>query len=320
MNATVKLLLSLSLSGSILAALIFAMKPFMKHKLSKSIQYYIWIVVLLRLILPFSFETSIMNEMFYGNQTSKVASSQGIIQPVVETATNISKSNILPIVKENVSNGDNSGEVVQGRYFQDLFNQYSLYLWLIGVLITLSVNLTGYARFLKHLKKSNITATNRENEMLVALLNGRRRAKLFRNRFLNTPMLIGIVRPHIIIPDINFSEMQLKNILLHEIVHLKRFDIAVKWLTMIASSIHWFNPIMYFIKKEINSSCELACDEGVIKNLSAAEKQDYGDTLISVVAQYKYPSGILQVTMCEEKKGLKERLIAIMNYTKKSKK
>ncbi|MBZ9685453.1 M56 family metallopeptidase [Clostridium estertheticum] len=314
----VKLLLSLSLSGSILAVLIFAVKPFIKHKLSKTIQYYIWIVVILRLILPFSFETSIMNELFYGNQTPVVATSQGVIQPVVETGTNISKSNSLPNVQENVSNAVNNGEVVQGRHFVDLFNRYSVYLWLLGIIITLIVNLTGYGRFLKYLNGSNISATNRENEMLVTLLNGRRKVRLFRNRFLNTPMLIGIARPYIIIPDASFSETQLKNILLHEIVHLKRFDIAVKWLTMIASSIHWFNPLMYFIKKEINSSCELACDEAVIKNLSPAEKQAYGDTLISVVAQYKYPNGILQVTMCEEKKGLKERLVAIMNHSRKS--
>jgi hypothetical protein len=46
----------------------------------------------------------------------------------------------------------------------------------------------------------------------------------------------------------------------------------------------------------------------------------YGDTLISVVAQHKYPTGILQVTMLDEKKGLKERLVAIMNHSRKSKK
>ena len=93
-NETVKLLLSLSLSGSILAVLIFAIKPFIKNKLSKSIQYYIWIVVLLRLILPFSFETSIMNELFYSNQAPVVVTSQGNIQPMVETDYNIINSNI----------------------------------------------------------------------------------------------------------------------------------------------------------------------------------------------------------------------------------
>lgn len=81
MNEIVKLLLSLSISGSILAILIFVMKPFIKNKLSKSFQYYIWIVVLLRLTLPFSFEASIMNELFYGDQ------------PPVETTT---ESAVLP--------------------------------------------------------------------------------------------------------------------------------------------------------------------------------------------------------------------------------
>lgn len=75
---------------------------------------------------------------------------------------------------------------------------------------------------------------------------------------------------------------------------------------------------MYFIKKEISQACELACDESVIKNLSSAEKQAYGNTLISVIAEHKYPVGVLQATMCEEKKSLKERLVAIMNHNKKS--
>ncbi|MGH4117370.1 M56 family metallopeptidase [Clostridium sp.] len=320
MNETVKLLLSLSLSGSVLAILIFTLKPFIKHKLSKSIQYYIWIVVLLRLTLPFSFETSIMNGLFYGNQMPVIETSQGKVQPVGGTAQNISNSNTLPNVQENVSNSLYNSEAKQDRNFKDLFNQYSVYLWLMGVIIALTVNLTGYAKFLKYLKQSNISATNREKEMLVTLLKGRNKVRLVRNRFLNTPMLIGVIRPCIIIPDINFNEIQLKNILLHEIVHLKRFDIAVKWLIMIATSIHWFNPLMQFIKKDINNSCELACDEAVIKNLSPSEKQDYGDTLISVVAQHKYPTGTLQVTMLDEKKGLKERLVAIMNHSKKSKK
>ena len=54
MSESIRLLLALSLSGSILAVFIFAIKPFIRHKFSKSLQYYIWIIVLLRFILPFS--------------------------------------------------------------------------------------------------------------------------------------------------------------------------------------------------------------------------------------------------------------------------
>lgn len=319
MNETIKLILSLSLSASILAVILFALKPLISNKFSKSIQYCLWIVVLLRLVVPFSFETSIMNELFYGNQTPAAVASSTIIQPIGGTGENNSATAILPGIKESTANGVSNGAAGYGSYFMDLFNRYALYIWLLGVIISLIVNLVGYVRFSKHLKQTNKAPTDKQAEMLVALLNGRKNVRLARNHFVTTPMLIGIIRPYIIIPDTNFDEKQLKNILLHEITHLKHFDIAVKWLTMIASSIHWFNPLMYFIKKEVNHACELACDEAVIKNLSSAEKQAYGDTLISVVAEHKYPIGVLQATMCEEKKSLKERLVAIMNHNKKSK-
>ncbi|HZK55228.1 MAG TPA: M56 family metallopeptidase, partial [Desulfosporosinus sp.] len=311
MNEAIKLILSLSLSASILAVLLFAIKPLIRNKISKSIQYYIWIVVLIRLVLPFSFEASIMNNVFYGDQTPVAIS--------IQSEENASNSSILPNVQENVTNGVYNDDVDHSRYFRDLFNQYVIYLWLLGIIIALTANLTGYARFSKHLKQANKPATDEENRILEALLNGRNDIRLVRNRFVTTPMLIGILKPYIIIPDINFDGEQLKNILLHEISHLRRFDVAVKWLTMIAASIHWFNPLMYFIKKEINHACELACDEAVIKDLNLTEKQAYCDTLISIASENKYPIGVLQATMSEEKETLKERLVAIMQHNKKSK-
>ena len=88
---------------------------------------------------------------------------------------------------------------------------------------------------------------------------------------------------------------------------------------MIITSIHWFNPLIYIIRKEINHACELACDEFVIKELKPLERQEYGDTLITVAAEAKYPVGVLQVTMSESKRGLKDRLASIMGYKKKTK-
>ena len=316
MNETFRLLLSLSVSGSILAAFILAIKPLIRHKLSKSIQYYLWIVVLLRLILPFSFEESMMNQVFYGDQPAQITTG---LQGEANTYQLLALPHIQENVIKNVSNGTYNNDADHGGYFNDLFNQSIFYLWLLGVIIALTVNLTGYTRFARYLKKANRPAADEESRILTTLLNGRKNVRLVRNPLVATPMLIGILRPLIIIPDINLSGKQLKNILLHELVHLKCFDIGIKWLTMIAASLHWFNPLMYFIKREINHACELSCDEAVIKNLNAEEKQAYGDTLISVATENKYPPGVLQVTMSEEKATLKERLVAIMKYTKKSK-
>jgi beta-lactamase regulating signal transducer with metallopeptidase domain len=325
MNEIIKLILSLSLSGTILALLIFIIKPLIKYKLSKVIQYYLWIVVLLRLIVPFSFENSIMNKMFYKNETS-LARSHNTVQSIGKTSDNIVNSSMIEKVEENKANKVYNSKSNDSNYYQgalnkdnvkDLFNKYALYLWILGVAVVFITNLIGFARFSKQLKRTNKTITEKEKIVLNSLLNKRDNVTLVRNPYVATPILLGILRPYIIIPDIDFSENQLRNILLHEISHLRRFDIGVKWLTMISTSIHWFNPIMYVIKKEINRACELACDETVIKNLSPAEKQAYGDTLIAVVAEHKYSGGALQATMCEEKKTLKERLVAIMKHNKK---
>lgn len=318
MNEIIKLVLSLSLSGSILAIVIFVLKPFIKEKLSKSIQYYVWIVILLRLILPFSFETSVANKIF-NNKTQVVSANQGTVQSVGDTRKNTGNSSVSANVQENITDEIYYKDVKYSIYFKDMFNKYSLYMWLFGAVIVLTVNIAQYMSFLKYLKRGNKVATDEQSEMLTNLLNGRMGVKLIRNEFVDTPMLIGILKPCIIIPNLDFSKKQLKNILLHEISHLRRFDIGIKWLMMIVTSIHWFNPLIYFINKEVNHACELACDEAVIKNLTSSEKQDYGDTLISVVAAHKHSARVLQATMCEEKNSLKERLVAIMNHSKKSK-
>lgn len=317
MSEIIKLILSLSLSGSILAVIIFTLKPLIKNRLSKSIQYYIWLVVLIRLIMPFSFETSIMNRAFYKDNTKTE-----ITVPIGMNNTTQPIQNITPAAKtqEKASNEFKVQATTSKKSLNVIafLRNNLIYIWLIGALIALLGDIFGYARFLEHMRKSNKKAEEKEIELLSKLLRKNDRVKLVRNKYAPTPMLIGIIKPCIIIPDIDFTDNQLKNILLHEITHMHVFDIGIKWLMTIAASIHWFNPLMYFIKKEINRACELSCDEGVIKNLSDEEKQGYGDTLISMVAEHKYSIGILSTTMCEEKRTLKERLLSIMKHSKKS--
>ncbi|MDD2502519.1 MAG: M56 family metallopeptidase [Desulfitobacteriaceae bacterium] len=129
MNEAVRLLLSLSVSGSILAVFILAIKPLIRHKLSKSIQYYLWIVVLLRLILPFSFEASMMNQVFYRAQSAPITAG---LQGEANTYQSLALPNIQENVSKKVSNGTYNNDADHGRYFNDLFNQYAFYIWLLG--------------------------------------------------------------------------------------------------------------------------------------------------------------------------------------------
>lgn len=312
MNDFLKTLLSLSLSGSIIALIVFFLKPVLKYRVPKWIQYYMWVVILLRLILPLSFPGSVMNAVF---------SEEHNLNPRINytsfsETTNIDTTDLLVLTSPSEQDVYNNTDNKTSLY---VYHKYLIPVWLLGLLVTLMINLFGYVKFIRFVNKTNLPAKPEEVHTLFRL-SKKNGIQLYRNPFISTPMLIGVVKPRIIIPAIDFNQEQLNNILLHELTHLRRFDIVIKWLTMLSVAIHWFNPVVYLIRREINNACELACDEGVIRNLSNKDKQSYGNTLIYVVSEYKEaPLGVLQAKMYEEKKTLKERLNSIMKHNKKSK-
>ena len=111
---------------------------------------------------------------------------------------------------------------------------------------------------------------------------------------------------------------EFENILRHEMTHYKRKDIIYKWFIVLVSAVHWFNPLMILLRHEIACACELSCDEAVIRNMSDGDKQKYGETLMALSANHKLPAGILARTLCEKRSELKERLICIMKYKKRT--
>ncbi|MCX7884129.1 MAG: DUF4829 domain-containing protein [Caloramator sp.] len=317
MSDTFKIILSLSISGTILSLIILALKPLIRHKLPKSFQYYIWVVVLLRLLLPFSFEESIINKMF---DKSAVYTNTQTINNNENNTYNQNLAFELKMQKTQtpavyVSNYKSETSKID---YKTIVKNNIFYIYLLGLMIVIILNLKSYLKFKKYVLLNNKPAEVNEYKLPNTLIKNKK-VKLYRNSYISTPMLIGFFNPLIVIPNVYYSEAELKNILLHEIAHLERFDIIIKWLTLFTTAIHYFNPMMLLIKKEINKACELACDEYVIKNLSDTEKQSYGETLISVVSEVRYPSSIISANMCEEKETLKERLISIMKYSKRTK-
>jgi len=103
---------------------------------------------------------------------------------------------------------------------------------------------------------------------------------------------------------------------LHELTHLRRRDITIKWLALLACAIHWFNPLVWLTRRELDRACELSCDEIIVSNMDNSDKQGYGNTLIDLATERKHT--ILSTTM-SEKRELKERLTAIMKSRKHTK-
>ena len=316
MSEFIKILLSLSVSGALLLLLILGLKPLYKNKFSKRWQYYIWIVVALRFLLPFTPDTTIIGSLFEKFDTTAITN---------EIPTN-------PNVPVPADTGNSKAEPTQTNReittaaMREPFNKYVclFFIWSALALVLFVRKVTVYQGFMQYIKAGNKEVSDIKILNLLSdceeKLNIKTRVELSCNPLIASPMLIGFFRPRIILPAYELEDKELSYIFVHELTHYKQRDMFYKWLIQIVVCVHWFNPFVYLLEKEVNKSCELSCDEKVIAVLDDKGKREYGDTLISFLKLNNlYKSSLASVTLTEGAEQLKERLGAIMKFRKKSK-
>ncbi len=316
MNEFIKILLSLSASGTLLLLLILGLKPLYKNRFSKRWQYYIWIVVALRFLLPFTPDTTIIGSLFEKFDTATITN---------EIPTN-------PNVPVPADTGNSKAEPIQTNRevttaaMREPFNKYVclFFIWSALALVLFVRKVTVYQGFIQYIKAGNKEVSDVKTLNLLSdceeKLNIKTRVELSCNSLIASPMLIGFFRPRIILPIGELEDKELSYIFVHELIHYKQRDMFYKWLIQIVVCVHWFNPFVYLLEREVNKSCELSCDEKVISVLDDTARREYGDTLISFLKSNNlYKSSLASVTLTEGAEQLKERLGAIMKFRKKSK-
>lgn len=309
-------LLIMSVTGGVVALLLFTLKPIIKNRIPKSNQYYLWIIVLVAFLVPFSNFVSLpfatpmvpLQEVLDENVKTTVERREELAQEQYGKeygALDAQEQIDISFRKIGLTNGH--------------FNDYVLFALITIGGVSFLMDMVQYAVYTAKLRRKRLDAKSKEVALLHNLCKNKKCPRLYRSSLAATPMLLGVFRPVIYMPDREYSEQQIQNIMLHELTHLRRHDVIVKWVAAIAVYVHWFNPIAYFVRREIDRTCELACDEAVIYGLDSEGKQIYGDTLIDIAANSKKPKMIVSTTMCEEKKALKDRLSAIMKSKKNTK-
>ena len=352
MNTVILTLLSLSLSGSVMALLLLLLRPILKRSITRSFQYYIWLIVLIRLAVPFSFDGSLMNRLLppasavqvtessvtgvnadvlingvNANAFSPTSASQGGSpdtaaasgSPVNNAAQSAENAPGTQVVSSSASPADKILKVLVP--VRDFTLSHLTAIWLLGAGLYFSRFLVSYLMYQNRIRRTSIRP-DPADMVLFAQMRGERHIRLMRNPYVDTPMLIGLISPCIIVPNEAFAangrEAELRHILCHELTHERRHDLLYKWLVVLISSFHWFNPLMIVIRREINRACELSCDETVLRRLSRPERMGYGETLLTLASRNHLPAGVVTTTMCEEKRNLKERLENIMTFKKKT--
>ncbi len=316
MNEFMKILLSLSVSGALLLLLILGLKPLYKNKFSKRWQYYIWIVVALRFLLPFTPDTTIVGSLFEKFDTAAITN-EIPTSPNVPVPADTGNSKAEPI---------QTNREITTAAMREPFNKYVclFFIWSALALVLFVRKVTVYQGFIQYIKAGNKEVSDIKILNLLSdceeKLNIKTRVELSCNPLIASPMLIGFFRPRIILPVGEWEDKELSYIFVHELIHYRQRDMFYKWLIQIVVCAHWFNPFVYLLEKEVNKSCELSCDEKVISVLDDTARREYGDTLISFLKSNNlYKSSLASVTLTEGAEQLKERLGAIMKFREKSK-
>ncbi len=328
MNTVLKILLSMSFSGSLLILALLLGKQFLKNKISRQWQYYIWLAVVLRLLLPFGPEVSLMGRVYQA--VDQTISQTAPLPPQQQLPRKVPGGNPAPAVEAehyNETVSSPTDDVITAHSLQDigvLLIDHIWLVWLVAALGLLIRKITIYQGFMRYIKAglTPVSDIERLDELsIVAEQSGiKKPIELCVNPLVSSPLLIGFFRPCIVLPSADIPEKDFRYIILHELTHYKRRDMFYKWLVQITVCLHWFNPLVSLMSREVTRACEFSCDEAVLAKMGCSHAQDYGKTLLNAMAAIgRYKENLGAVTLSENKQLLKERLGAIMKFEKKSK-
>jgi len=287
MSAT---LMQMSLSAGVLIIAIMLLRAVALNRLPKITFLLLWGVVLIRLLVPFSFASP-----FRSSQPllEREVVSQGIVLvlPTETSVTHIepeqSSINILPII------------------------------WLPGFAVAAVFFAIIYIKCRRELRFALPVANSPFLIRWLARHRLLRPMAVLETDRITTPIAAGLAKPRIILPKTmdKSNERLMLHVLTHEYCHIKRLDALWKMLMAAAICLHWFNPLVWVMFLLVNRDLELTCDEMVLRRLDADARSNYAHSIISLAESRRR---FAPLTSGFSKNAVKERIEAIMKMKRNS--
>ena len=192
--------------------------------------------------------------------------------------------------------------------------------WAAGTALFLLWQLGSYLALRAKLSRSRRPLTD---EAILAVLEresaaaGRQKPLPVYTAAVGSPMIVGAIKPTLLLPELELSTEQLSLVFRHELIHYRRRDIWYKLLLMLANAIHWFNPMVWLMVYAADRDLELSCDEAVVAGRDEAYREEYGRCLLAVVRAGMSRRTLFTTNFYSGKKTLKNRLATILDTTKK---
>ena len=312
-------ILGISVSiGLIVIGLIF-LTPFLNKRYAAKWKYLIWIFLALRLLIPFSGANGqdVMDRMSQLKVGTNSESEENDANNPTDTAmpyrgivVEIPAQMTTPI---KASSEKSTADIT-------MLDIVTL-VWIIGSLIFIFVHLISYSHYKRQVLKNGKMI--KETRILSQIFRLKRELHISRTVCVmeydeaESPMIIGFIKPVLVLPKEQYNSEDLFFILKHELVHFKRGDVYLKLLFVTANAVHWFNPIIWIMQKEAVIDMELSCDERVTQGTSFELRKAYTETLLSMLHKQCVRKTVLSTQFYGGKKIMKKRFKNILIRNRK---
>lgn len=183
----------------------------------------------------------------------------------------------------------------------------------IGVFLGFSLfvrNMIYYRKIIQYYQKN-------EQINYVNTLYGKKKIKICKNQYIDTPFVIGIRKPMIIFPAQQLEEEDYKLIVEHELTHVYQHDNIIKMIIYIIVIINFYNPFSYIFYWKWECITEIACDEKVLQNKNEKAIKRYAYLIIHTLEKEQHKVvGTLHFS--KDKKMIKERITNMKKENRKS--
>lgn len=316
-----------SIAATILGIIILIVEFILKKRVSPKIIYSLWVIVLLKFLIPYGPESSLSIYSVINNPIKSYFIQSNNEQEVKKSKINTNEGTKYSSFLEkdiNLNKENDKGKVIKFNevinHNQGLLKDIGIFSWLL--IVTL-LGCYGFFSYIKLRRLEGETENNTYKEILEEILrknNIKRKVKIIESDLVGTPSIYGVINPKIIMPkdlEKKLSKEELKYVFLHEITHLKNGHTLISIIGLIIKIIHWFNPFIYIFLKVIDKNCELACDYDILKKLDERENIKYGNTILKVIESIKNNKRFMvEIPIGINKKEVKGRLEMIVENKK----
>ncbi|HEF1903443.1 TPA: DUF4367 domain-containing protein [Bacillus cereus] len=332
-------LIETSIMASILVVLILCIKVLFRNKLTPRWQYMLWMILIIRLVLPWSPDSSysIYSVLTYKNDDTFISSRNPVsIFLTKERMQELKGIDDTKVLTKEDTYTSSSTQTAQANQKQTHINEKQddetipfyticIYIWLTGVILLSVATFIMNRRLLLYIKKQPVITDEKIVQIFEKCkqsMSVQRNIPLFVSGKVSSPTVFGFIRPKLLLSTVHMKildEQQLRYIFHHELAHIKRRDVGVNWLMHGLLILNWFNPILWYAYSCMREDQELACDALALTCIDSEEQIAYGHTIISLLEHYSSYYQVPSIAnFSKNKRALKRRILMIKKFQKKS--